>query len=229
MGTEQDTPSGETGQSSGGKSGTTSKDKGKLYKDADIQKIILDAKSEAGRAQKKAEDERDATQQALQTTNTRLDTLEAQINESRLAEAREDPAQLQTYQREQTITKREREADTKDAGLKGREAQLKSDLEALTTNQGVVAIATLAAKHGLETEELESLGISDPVALEKVAEKLATAKSKGPEGEGEVEGEFTPDSGEGGGGGAKPLTTEGVAEMSTQDVDKALKKADETK
>lgn len=77
-----------------------------------------------------------------------------------------------------------------------REAQLKAGAEALATDKGVVTIAYIAAKHGLETEVLESLGISDEETLEKVAEKLAAAKPKeGEEGEEEGEEELVIDSG----------------------------------
>ena len=221
-GTEQNTSSGDTGQSSGSKSGTTSKEKGKLYTDAAITKIKSDSAAEAGRHRKAAEQERDTLKQDLQSATSRLDDLERGIDESRLAEARGDPAQLTLYNREQTITKREREAGDKERDLAGRETQLKSDLETLATDKGVMSIAYLAAKHGLKTEELESLGISDPEVLEKVAEKLGTAKGKEPEGEGEG-GE------EGGGGDFEPDTGETTGGKSfvpdKADPDKTLKQA----
>lgn len=230
--TGQDTSSDATGQSSGGKGGSTSKkDKGKLYTIAQIQKIESDAAAKAGRERKAAEAERDTLKQDLESTTSRLDSLEREVGESRLAEARDDPAQLRIYQREQVITKREREAGDKERDVARREAQLKVDRADVDKDKGVVSIAYIAAKHGLETEELESLGINDPEALERVAEKLATktAKPAGGEGEGEGEGEFTPDSGEGTGSGAGALTTESVEKSSIASVEKALGKADETK
>ena len=227
-GTAQDTSSGNAGQSSGSKSGTTSKDKGKLYTAANISKIQSDAKSEAGRLQKTAEQERDTLKEQLQSTTSRLDSLERERDESRLADARGDPDQLRTYQREQGITKREREVEAKESDYARREGQLKADRAEVDKDKSVVSIAYLAAKHGLETEELESLGISDPETLEKVAAKLAGAKpAKEPElGEGgEEESEFTPDSGEGAGGGAGALTTESIEKGSIAAVEKALEKA----
>ena len=191
--TGQDTSSGATGQSSGSKSGTTSKDKGKLYTDAQITKIKSDAAAEAGRRRKAAEQERDSLKQDLQSTTSRLDTLEREINESRLAEARGDPDQLRIYQREQATTRREREAADRERNLARREEQLKADRAEVDKDRGVVSIAYIAAEHGLETEELESLGISDHETLERVAVKLAAVKSKEP---GAGEGEATPPSGE---------------------------------
>jgi len=179
MTTGQDTSLGKTGQSSDGKGGTTSKDKGKLYTAAQITKIESDAAAKAGRLQKAAEVERDTFKKELESTNSRLDSLEREVNESRLAEARGDPEQLRIYNREQAVVKRERQAGDKERDLASREEQLKSDLETLATDKGVVNIAYIAAKHGLETEDLEDLGISDPEALEKVAEKLAAVKTKG--------------------------------------------------
>ena len=228
-GTAQDTSSGNAGQSSGSKSGTTSKDKGKLYTAANISKIQSDAKSEAGRLQKTAEQERDTLKEQLQSTTSRLDSLERERDESRLADARGDPDQLRTYQREQGITKREREVEAKESDYARREGQLKADRAEVDKDKSVVSIAYLAAKHGLETEELESLGISDPEILEKVAGKLAAAKPKGTREEGgeggEEESEFIPDSGEGAGGGAGALTTESVEKSSIAAVEKALGKA----
>jgi len=229
--TEQDTPSGGTGQSSGSKGGTTSK--GKLYTVTQITKIKSDAAAEAGRLRKAAEQERDTLQQDLQTTKTRLDDLEGQVRESRLAEARGDPAQLTLFQREEAITKRERQVGEKDRDLARREGQLTSDRADVDKDKGVVSIAYIAAKYGLETEKLEALGVSDPEALERVAKELASAKPGGkapPSGGGDEEGgRLEPDTGEGTGGGAKPLTTESVEGMNIASVEKAMNKAEENK
>jgi len=232
-GTEQDTTSGKTGQSSGSKGGTTSKDKGKLYTDAQIAKIKSDAAAEAGRQRKAAEVERDSLKQDLQSTTGRLDTLEREINESRLAEARGDPDQLRIFQREQALTKLQREVEAMQANLTNREGQLKEDRAEVDKDRGVVAIAYIAAKHGLEPDKLESYGISDPEVLEKVAADLAAAKPAEP-GEGEGEGEegeaeaFVPDSGETT-GGAGALTAESVEKMPIASVEKAIEKADKSK
>ncbi len=216
-GAEQDTTSGKPGQSSDGKGGTTSKDKGRLYSAADIAKVISDAKSEAGRLQKAAEQARDSLTGQLQTVSKRLNELEKTEDESRLAEARGDPSQLRLYQREQAVKTRERAAEEKEGDLKNREGQLKTDRADVDKDKGVVSVAYLAAKHGLKTEDLESLGISDPEALERVAEQLAAAKGgqgdKGGEGKEGEEGEFSPDSSEGTGGPGTP-TTEQLDKMS---------------
>ena len=196
--TEQDTPSGNPGQSSGSKGRTTSKDKGKLYTDAQIAKIKSDTAAVAGRQRKAAEHERDSLKQELQSTTSRLDALEREIDESRLAEARGDPEQLRTYQREQATKKREREVADQIRDLARREEQLKSDRAEVDKDRGIVSIAYIAAEHGLEIEELESLGISDHDTLERVAAKLAGSK---PKETGTEEGEeiptagLTPDSG----------------------------------
>lgn len=239
-GTEQGTTSGQSGQSSGSKGGTTSKDKGKLYSDAEITKIKSDAAAGAGRQRKAAEQERDTLKQDLQSATSRLDALEREQNESRLAEARGDPDQLRAYQREQDTKKREREAGDKEGDLVRREAQLKSDLDELAKDKGVVHIAYTAAEYGLDEEELKSLGISDPDTLDKVAEKLAAAKGKGTgEGEGEGEGaeggeggegaeEFVPDSGEGTGAGGEP-TAEQLSKMPMGQYAAYVQKRDEPK
>jgi len=200
-GKAQDTSSDKAGQSSGSKGGTTSKDKGKLYTDADIAKIKSDAAAEAGRLRKAAEQERDSTKQELQSLTSRLDELERERNESRLAEVRGDPTKLSAYQSEQSAAKRQRDADAREREIARREAQVKADEEAISNKSRYVSVAEISAKHGIDMEELEELGISDPEQLEKVAEKLAAAKgttAKPPEGgEGDEGGEtFTPDSGD---------------------------------
>jgi len=198
-GTAQDTSSGKTGQSSSSKSGSTSK-KGKLYTESAISKIKSDAAAEAGRLRKAAEQERDTLKQDLQSTTSRLDNLERDTNESRLAEARAGGDEhLLLYNREEAVKKRERQVEETLRDITRREGQVKADRTEVDKDKAVVSTAYIAAKHGLETEELESLGISDPEALEKVAEKLAKLKGgegEGEGGEGEGEEEFMPDTGE---------------------------------
>lgn len=221
--TGQDTSSGKTGQSSGSTGGTTSKDKGKLYTASEIDKIKSDAAAEAGRLRKAAEQKADDLSKRLQSVTTRLDSIEKEREESRLAELRNDPESLKQYQREKELSKREREADERDRDLTAREQRVKDDSETLDKNRRVVTIAYVAAKHGLDAEELESFGITDEAALEKLAEKLSSVKVKptvkeGETPEGETSGEdetqvevFTGDSGETTGGG-KP-TQEQLEQM----------------
>jgi len=232
-GGNQDKSSGETGQTSGGKGGSTSK-KGKTYTDAEIQKIRSDAAAEAGRLRKAAEQERDSLRESLQTTRSRLDAIESQMNESRLAEVRGDPDRLRSYQHEQTQTRRERELDDRESELSRREAQLKSDREEVDKDRSVVNIAYVAAKHGLETDDLESLGISDLDVLDKVAEKIAAGKPKDESNENEEEEteepntsseELIPDSARTI-GGAQTLTSESAEKMPISSLEKAIEKAE---
>ncbi len=216
---------------SGGPKGT-SKDKGKLYTEEAIAKVKSDAAAEAGRQRKTAETERDTLKQDLQTLTSRLDELGRERDESRLAEARAGgPDTLSAYQKEQGTTKRERELQDQIRDMTRREEQLKADRIEVDKDRSVVSVAYLAAKHGLETEVLESFGISDPEVLEKVAEKLAGAKPVKTElGEGEEipsgeAPELIADSSEGTGGGVGTLTTESVESGSIAAVEKALEKA----
>jgi hypothetical protein len=111
---------------------------------------------------------------------------------------------------------------------------LKTEREAIDGDKHKVNVAYIAAKYGVDQDELEGLGIKDAEALEKVAEKLSASKGGEGEGEGEGEGgegaegeEYQPDSGEGAGGKAGALTTESVEKMSMESVDKAISKAKE--
>ncbi len=211
----------------------TPKEKGKIFTVAEIDKIKSDAAAMGqGREKKVADQEKEVLNQELQSTKSRLDALEREANESHLAEARAGGSEtLSAYQREQATAKREKDAADKDRDLARREEQLKVDREAVDKESSAVSIANLAKKHGLETETLESLGISDPEVLERVAEKLAGVKPVKTElGEGEEipsgeAPELTPDTGEGSGSGGGPLTAENVEGSSIAAVDKALGKA----
>jgi len=213
----------------------TPKDKGKNYTDAAIEKIKSDAAAMGqGRERKIADQEKSALTQELESTKSRLDALEREANETRYAEARAGGQEtLSAYQKEQAFGKLQRELDDLKRDLARQQEQIKIDREEVDKDRHVVSVAYLAAKHGLETETLESLGISDPETLERVAEKLAGAKPNSPEVE---EGEETPsgeapelipDSSEGTGSVGGPLTAEGVEKSSIASIDKALGKASE--
>ncbi|MBA7651171.1 hypothetical protein ES703_58986 [subsurface metagenome] len=189
----------------------TPKDKGKLYTVAQIDKLKSDAAAMGqGRAEKVAKQEKDALTSELESMKGRFDALEGQANETRLAEARGDPVKLQAYQRDQAVGKREQVVADKERDLIRREGQVKTDRAEIDKDKGVVSVAYLAAKHGLEVEKLESYGITDPEALEKVAVDLAAA-GKPPETEEEKtareareaagEEKLELDSGEGSGSG----------------------------
>lgn len=190
----------------------TPKDKGKLYAAAEIDRIKADSASMGqGRAEKVAKQEKETLTQELQSTKTRLDALERETGEARLAEARAGgDDSLRIYQREEAVRKRERQADGREGDLTRREGQVKADRAEVAKDIGVVSIATIAAKHGIDQERLEKLGITDPEQLELVAEELV-ASGKPPETEEEktareareAAGEegLKLDTGEGAGGG----------------------------
>jgi len=185
----KDKTSAEPGDTSGQTKGT-SKDKGKTYTDEAIAKIKSDAAAEAGRQRAKAERERDALKGELEATNSRLDALERTQSESQLADARGDPAALTAYQKDQDTARRARVLEDQERDLKRREEQLKADREAVDGDMAKVSIATIAANHGLETETLENLGISDHDTLDRVATQLAAAgKTKAPTGDEGGEGD----------------------------------------
>lgn len=204
------------GQPSPGAKSNPSKASQKTFTKSEVDKMLDEKHSKLDKTIAQLTSERDTLKKDLESNKSRLDALEREQNESRLAEARNDPEALRIYQREQTLVKRERQVEERDRDMTRREGQLKEDRAEVDKDRGVVSIAYIAAKYGLDTEELESLGISDPDTLEKVAEKLAAGKAKGTgegeggegeggEGEGgEGEGEFKPDSGEGAGGAGKP-------------------------
>ena len=212
----------------------TPKNKGKNYTDAEIEKIKSDAASMGhGREKKVADQEKAVLTQELESTKSRLDALEREATEARYADAKAGgPEALTAYQKEQGAGKLQRELDDLKRELNRREEQLKVDREAVDKDKHTISVASLAAKHGLETDELESLGINDTEALERVAIKLAAGRPKTEPGEGGEEGdtpsgevpELVPDSSEGTGSVEGTLTAESVGKGSIASVAKALEK-----
>jgi len=208
--------------------GTPKKDKGKLYTVAQIDKLKSDAAAMGqGRAEKVANQEKEALTSELQSTKGRLDALEAQERETRLAEARGDATKMHAFQSEEALAKERRQVEEDRKDLTRQQGQLKTAQEELKQGQGTMSVAYIAASHGLKVEDLEEFSDLSPEALEKLAVKLAAAaggKGKGEdadrqayqaletdaEREAFVEahpdfepegGEFQPDSGEGSGQG----------------------------
>lgn len=202
-GTEErkNTPSDESEQSSGETKGT-SKTKGKLYTDAQIHQIKTTAGGEAGRLRQAAERERDSLKEQLQSTSDRLNTLESERTESRLAEAQDNPEAARLLLREEALKRRTLQVEETLKDITRREGQVKADRTKVDEDRAVIDVAYVATKHGLAVERLEKYSHLDHETLEKVAEDIAAGKAPSPLGEGaEDEEPIVPDTGETTGGG----------------------------
>ena len=159
------------------------------------------------------EAERDALKEERDELNTRLDGLSDRIDAAEREKVRDNPELVKLYQMKRDIEKQGRDQKTKEADLNRHESQFTADKNAFETDMRKWAISGIASKYGLKTEELEDLGISDMTKLEKVAQRLSTAKP--PEAKRSEEKSFEPDSGETS-GGAGELTSETRETMSME-------------
>lgn len=166
-----------SGTPSSKKASETSKDKGKLFTAEQITKIISDAKAEEGRKWKPIELERDQLKTEVGNLTNRVGEIEQANRAKAQEEAREsqDPKVLVLFNRETEVADRERKAQAREDATTRGEAQLKADREAFETETGATMLTVIAQKYNLEPSRLEALGITDRVALDKVASEIATA------------------------------------------------------
>ncbi len=167
----------------------TSDKKGKTFTEAQHSKILSDTKAEFGRERAALTKERDSLKSQVESASSRLDALERQISEVELEGIRENPELLKAYQQRQDLGKKMKDLDIKERELAQREAQVRADSEAIKADREGAIVARVAVKHGLNIQQVESWGITDEEALDKIAGDFAKAKPKA----GEVE--TTPDSG----------------------------------
>ena len=181
---------------SGSEAGTTSDKKGKTFTEEQVQKSLSDAKAEFGRERVTLTKERDALKSDLESTTSRLGDLEKRINETELEGIRDNPELLKAYQQRQDLGTKAKALEVKERELAQREAQIKADVDTIASERKGATVASTAVKYGLNIEVLDSLGVDDPEALDKVAAAIVAGKPKTSEG---GEG-IIPDSGMSSGG-----------------------------
>ena len=179
-GTIQGTPQ-TAGQPSGGEVGTTSgSNTPKQYTEEQHSKILSDTKAHFGRERVTLTKERDTLKAELESTVSRLEELEGHVNEAELEKARDNPELLKTYQQRQDFGKRVKDLKAKEREIAQREAQLKVDTEAVAGEIKGAMVARIAVKHGLNIQQVESWGVTDEEALDKVAGDFAKGKTGEP-------------------------------------------------
>jgi len=195
---------------------STSDKKEKTFTEAQVTKMVSDAKAASGREQKKLTDQieeankvSESLRQNAEITNGKLTALQRQIDEAELDKAKDDPQLLSLYQQKQNLQTRATDLEERERKVATSEAQLKADKEAIAAAKAEATIVKVAVKYHLNIEDLSDLGITDEEALEKVAAKIAGGKPKKKAGEEDKDaGDLTPDSGISSGGEHTPTMEE---------------------
>lgn len=144
----------------------------------ELVKIKSDAKAEEGRKWKKVETERDELKQTVTSLTTRLDAIETEARNKAYDEARSsgDSNALSLFQRNEELTKRERQIAEKEATIRKRELQVKEDEEYITTEKPKLLIPKIAMKYGLKPDDLADFGVTDEAVLDKIAQRISGKK-----------------------------------------------------
>ncbi len=193
---------------------------------AQVDKMLSDAKAEAGREKARLAKEAEVSKQEaarlredFQSTNSRLNALQDRIDQAELEKARDDPQLVKLYQARRELETEKRNVEVEKRRVAAEAAQVKTEREAMESQNRGAQIAARAAKHGVEVSELTELGITDMAVLEKVAGKMSKGKGKDtekpvPAGKPEAIN-FRPDSGLSAGGMGEP-TPEQLDKMSIE-------------
>jgi chromosome segregation ATPase len=169
----------------------------KTYTFEEYSKLSKEKKATDGRVKTlnadlaKTQSERDEIKAELQETNSRIEELENNMREQRLASYRDDPEKLKHALAEDDVAVRAKDIDKRERTLKARQKEIEAREQYLNETTVKNLCSTLAAKYGADVNELLELGISDPEKLEKYAKRLGSSTKK-PEEENK-EDEFTPD------------------------------------
>ena len=224
-------------KTSDAKSKQTSKEKakGKVLTPEEIAKIVSDAKAEEGRKWKQVEVERDQLKREIGTLATRLDEMDNAQRARAYEEARSDPSgnALRQVQSDEAVRVREKKVQDRENLANRQEAQLKADREAFESESGETMVSVIAAKHSVDEKRLAGLGITDRVALDKVAAdmkanapadtKPLTSEQEAAKAEAEEKGEtYSPLDETPSGAKAVELTPEGVEAADMGSLEQAL-------
>ena len=168
-----------TGPAAGGDLGTTSGGD-RTYSQAEVDKMVLDEKSAAGRRTAEITKEntrlsgiQESTATRLATTQTQLAELQKRIDDQELDKAREDPSALSLFQQRKALRDREAALAKETEDLVKRKMELDVEgVEVAEFKRKRVLDAT-AEKHGVDVKTLEDLNITDEAQLDAVAAALA--------------------------------------------------------
>lgn len=198
----QETP----GLPSSDESQGTSKVKARTYTEEEKQQAVSDALSAAGREHKTLSERETAVaarEEAVKKGEAKISEFEAAQDAAKLAEAQRDPAKMRVYQAEKAEKERAKNLDEREADIrKEREALDRDKAEQAETVRAAQEVTLgmklyeIAAKHGLNPEELKKdvkeLNLTTEAQVEAYAQRIKPTGERLPGEEGE--------------GGTKPIT-----------------------
>lgn len=168
-----------TGPAAGGDPGTTSGED-RTYSQAEVDKMVLDEKSAAGRKTVEITKEntrlsgiQEATAKRLENTQAQLLDLQKRIDDQELDKAREDPSALTLYQQRKGLRDKEAALSKQAEENEKRAGELKAEAEELSEFKRKKVLDSVAEKHGVDVKTLEELNITDEAQLDAVAAALA--------------------------------------------------------
>lgn len=195
-----ETPSSDKGE-------TTSQKAEKKFSEKDVQKKLSDQAAQFGRERANLTKSQTDTQAALQSaqteldsTTSRLDTVEKQIRESKLN--KDDPQSVTLFQDQESLISEKRELEKGKRFLLAERAQVNEERKSLSAQR----IAIIADRYGADVADLESLGTDNIEVVERYAKAVGKKKEKPEKGvkpkkgesevseEGEEGDEWSPDS-----------------------------------
>lgn len=226
-----------TGQASDSKEGTTPGGEPKTYTDKDIQKIISDAKAEAGREAKAAKVEADKakasltnTENQLNQTKQQLAVLTKRIDDAELEGARDNPELINLYQQKQDLRRKEAELEEGKTQLAKDKAEHEAEIEVARSTSREILIWGIATKRGVDPVRLKDLSakfnLQSEEQIEEMAQTISTGKTT-PSGVEDKTKPLQPDSGATIGGGE--LTNEQLEDMPMGQYAAYVNKRDQSK
>jgi len=164
---------------SGGEPGTTSGED-RTYSQKEVDKMVLDEKSAAGRRMAEITKEntrlsgiQGATAKRLENNQAQLMELQKRIDDQDLDKAREDPNALTLFQQRKALRDREAILVKQAEEIEGARLELDAERKELAEFKQKRVIASVAEKHGVDVKTLEDLKIFDEAQLDAVAAALA--------------------------------------------------------
>lgn len=198
--------------------GTTSGEEATISKKA-AEKMVSDAKAEAGRVQKAQAEQITLLTQEKESLTSRVNqseqdmaSLRQEIKSIKLEGAKDNPELLKKLQDDLAAEEKLNAALKKERDVAAREEEIKKKELKLETDSYENLVNKLAAEHGVKADELKKFGVTNPEHLTEIAKALGKKKPAGggEEHKGEEEEEGNPDS----------LTGTGSLNMSVEQLDK---------
>lgn len=182
---KQDSPQ-ETGQASAAQSQGTPP---RTFSDKEMQKLVSDAKAEAGREKLEAAKLRQSNlEQQLANATSQLADFQKKMDDAELEAARADPQLLTVYQQRQNLRQRELQLQKDKALHEAERSQHAQDIAESKQLKRERQAQEIAVKYGVDAALLVSVTDGTPDKMEQLAKAISKKPPSTDEG-------FKPDSG----------------------------------